>query len=135
LYLPVPWSIATLPEDKTKESNMIAKRILILATFAAIVSSAGAAQAGPCNTTGTSANRDAGSGPTVGATGQTTGAAQTTDAAQSTSQHPPTAGMNRATDDVAASSQDAQNQMQGHPTAAQQAEGVHPSTTAADQGC
>jgi hypothetical protein len=39
--------------------------------------------------------------------------------------------MNKASGDVAASSQDAQRQMQGHPTAAQEAQGA----TAKDDGC
>jgi hypothetical protein len=43
--------------------------------------------------------------------------------------------MNRVTGDKAASSQDAQRQMQGEPTAAQQAEGAKPSAKMADQGC
>jgi hypothetical protein len=42
-------------------------------------------------------------------------------------EHPPANTMNRATGDVATSSQDAQRQMQGRPTAAQQAEGAEPS--------
>jgi hypothetical protein len=105
------------------------RKRMLLAAFAAMFLSATAAQAGPCNTTGTSANRDAGSGPTVGATGQTTGSAQ------STREHPPTDRMNRATGDIATSSQDAQNQMQGQPTAGQQAEGVQSSAKTTDQGC
>jgi hypothetical protein len=79
----------------------------------AIIFSASVAQAGPCNTT----NKDAGSGPTVGHTSQTTGAAPSRD-----TEHPPTSTMNRATGDVATSSQDAQRQMQGKPTAAQEAQ-------------
>jgi hypothetical protein len=85
---------------------------------AALVLGTGIAQAGPCNT----ANKDAGSGPTPGhTTNQTTGI-QTTGVAPS-SEHPPTSTMNRATDNVAASSQDTQKQMQGQPTAAQEAQG------------
>ena len=44
--------------------------------------------------------------------------------ASDVNQHPPTNSMNRASGYVAASSQDAQRQMQGQPTAAQQAEGA-----------
>jgi hypothetical protein len=95
---------------------------ILVATCVAIVFSASVAQAGPCNT----ANKDAGSGPTVGHTSQTTGAAPSRD-----SGHPPTSTMNRATGDVATSSQDAQRQMQGKPTAAQEAQGAK----AADEGC
>ena len=100
---------------------------LILAGCA-FVALGGAAQAGPCDTGGRSTNlRDAGAGPTPGNTGQTTGTS-------STNQHPPTGTMNRAAGDAATSSQDAQKQMQGQPTAAQQAQGAKPSATA-DQGC
>jgi hypothetical protein len=102
---------------------------LILAGVAIVVLSAGTAQAGPCD--GRSASmKDAGSGPTVGSAGQTT-AGKDTDA----NQHPPTDTMNRATGDVAASSQDAQKQMQGQPTAAQQAEGAKPTGKTADNDC
>jgi hypothetical protein len=103
---------------------------LILVGVAIVVLSAGTAQAGPCDTTGRAATmKDAGSGPTVGNTGQTTGT--NTDV----SQHPPTSTMNRATGDVATSSQDAQKQMQGQPTAAQQAEGAKPTGQTADRDC
>ncbi len=104
---------------------MYAKQI-ILAGCAVMALSIGAAQAGPCDMTGKSAStHDAGAGPTPGNTGQTTGTAT------STSQHPPTSTMNRASGDVAASSQDTQKQMQGQPTAAQQAEGAK----STDRGC
>jgi hypothetical protein len=99
----------------------------ILACCAVMVIGIGTAQAGPCN--GKSA-RDAGSGPTVGNTGQTVG----TGSAHA-GEHPPTSTMNRAAGDVATSSQDAQQQMQGQPTAAQQAQGGEPSAKIADQGC
>jgi hypothetical protein len=102
------------------------KRQLILAGCAVMVLSVGTAHAGPCNTGG----KDAGSGPTPGATGQTT----TTGSADA-SQQPPTSTMNRATGGGPASSEDAQKQMQGQPTAAQQAEGAKPSAKMADQGC
>ena len=69
---------------------------------------------------GPHANKDAGSGPASQSSSQTTGIS--TDAKQ----HPPTQTMNRASGDVAASSQDTQRQMQGQPTAAQQAEGAKP---------
>ena len=85
----------------------------------------GAAQAGPCNT----AQRDAGSGNVPGYTGQTTGSAPTND-----KQHPPTASMNKATENTAASSQDTQRQTQGEPTASQQAEGTKTSSGSKD-GC
>jgi hypothetical protein len=105
---------------------MTAKQ-LILAGCAVMALSVGAAQAGPCNTAGKSANMDAGAGPTPGNTGQTTGTAPGT----STNQHAANSTMNRAAGDVATSSQDAQKQMQAQPTAAQQAQGAK----STDQGC
>src|SRR3954470_5577129 len=101
----------------------------LLAGCAAMVLSVGAVQAGPCDSKD-KAMHDAGAGPTVGSSGQTTGAVRTD------GQHPPTGTMNRASGDTAASSQDAQRQMQGQPTAAQQAQGA--SSTGgqvADKGC
>jgi hypothetical protein len=98
---------------------------LILAGCAMMVLSVATAQAGPCNTGG----KDAGSGPTPGYTGQTVGTAPADDKA-----HPPTAAMNSAAGEKAMSSQDAQKQQQGQPTAAQQAQGAKPTRTA-DQGC
>jgi hypothetical protein len=91
---------------------------LILAGCSVIVLGAGTAWAGPCDTGRTT--KDAGSGPASQSSSQTTGIS--TDAKQ----HPPTETMNRASGDVAASSQDTQRQMQGQPTAAQQAEGAKP---------
>jgi hypothetical protein len=97
-------------------------RQLIFSSCAIIILSVSCAQAGPCNTTG----KDAGAGPTPGATGQkiTTGSA-------ATKEHPPTETMNRVAGDKATSSQDAQRQQQGQPTAAQEAQGAK----MADQGC
>jgi hypothetical protein len=101
-------------------------RQLALACCAVMVLSAGSAYAGPCNTGG----KDAGSGPTPGATSQsiTTGSADTKG-------HPPTDTMNRVAGDKAMSAEDAQKQQQGQPTAAQQAQGAKPSEKIADQGC
>jgi hypothetical protein len=97
----------------------------LLAACAAVVLSASAVNAGPCNTQG----KDAGSGPTPGYTGQTI----TTGEAEVKS-HPPTDTMNKVAGDKATSSQDTQMQQQGQPTAAQQAEGAKQTQTA-DQGC
>jgi hypothetical protein len=95
-------------------------KLSILAGCSIIVFSAGAALAGPCDT-GRAANlKDAGSGPASASSDQTTGVG--TDLKE----HSPTSTMNRATGDVAISSQDAQRQMQGQPTAAQQAQGTKP---------
>jgi hypothetical protein len=101
-------------------------RQLVVAACAVMVLNVGSAYAGPCTTGG----KDAGSGPTPGTTGQsiTTGSAET-------KEHPPTETMNRLAGDKATSSQDAQRQQQGQPTAAQEAEGAKPSAKMADQGC
>jgi hypothetical protein len=88
-------------------------RTIFFASCATMMLATGLAQAGPCNT----ANKDAGSGPTPGHTAQTTGTANPR------GEHP-TDSMNRASGDVAASSQDAQRQMQGQPTASQEAQGT-----------
>jgi len=85
--------------------------------------SANTVHAGPCNT----ANRDAGSGNVPGYTGQTVGKAST-----DSKEHPPTAEMNKAAGNTATSSQDAQRQMQGQPTAAQQSES---SAVKSDKDC
>jgi hypothetical protein len=100
-------------------------RQIILAGCAATLLGVASAQAGPCNTGG----KDAGSGPTPGHTGQTVGAGS------NAGQHPPTGGLNSVTGNTATSSEDAQKQMQGQPTAAQQAQGAQPSAKMADQGC
>ena len=105
---------------------------LILAGCSVLILSTGAALAGPCDT-GRAANlKDAGSGPAQ------TGDSQTTGMAANTGQHPPTGTMNKSAGDVAASSQDTQRQMQGEPTAAQQAEGAKADRAdkkAADKDC
>jgi hypothetical protein len=115
-------------KDGTKERHMITKQ-LVLAGCTAVLLSVATAHAGPCNTDGKSA-QDAGAGPTPGHTGQTIGSTGST-----TAEHPPTNTMNRATGDVASSSQDAQKQMQGQPTAAQQGQGAQPSAKMKDQDC
>ena len=91
---------------------------LILSGCSVIVLGVSTSWAGPCNT-GHAANKDAGSGPASQSSSQTTGMSKD-------AQHPPTGTMNRASGDVAASSEDTQRQMQGQPTAAQQAEGATP---------
>jgi hypothetical protein len=92
-------------------------RYFLLAGCAAVLLSTSIAQAGPCDT---SANKDAGSGPTPGHTSQTT----TTTGASRSQEHPPTGRMSNAAGDTATSSEDAQRQMQGQPTAAQKAQGT-----------
>jgi hypothetical protein len=107
---------------------MITKQ-LILAGCAAMILTVDTAQAGPCDTTGTSTNlRDAGVGPPSGDTGQTTGSARS-----AANEHTPTSTMNRATGEVATSAQDAEKPMQGRPTAAQQAEEAEPSAKMTDK--
>ena len=102
---------------------------LILAGCSVLVLSTGAALAGPCDDRAASL-KDAGSGPARTGESQTTGMANP-------GQHPPTDTMNRSSGDVAASSQDTQRQMQGQPTAAQQAEGAKgdQKTAEADKDC
>jgi len=90
-------------------------RLTILGAVLAFT--AGSANAGPCNT----ASRDAGSGNVPGYTGQTTGSTAT-----DSKQHPPTSAMNKATENIATSSQDTQRQMQGQPTAAEQSRQTKP---------
>jgi hypothetical protein len=94
---------------------MLANRLMILG--AVLASSASAVYAAPCNM----ASRDAGSGNVPGYTGQTTGSAAT-----DSSQHPPTSAMNKASENTATSSQDAQRQMQNEPTAAEQSKKIEP---------
>jgi hypothetical protein len=98
------------------------KRSMLVGAMLAVSSTI--ALGGPCNT----ANRDAGAGPVT--TGQATGT--TGVASPNAKEHPPTSAMNKATEGTATSSQDAQRQMQGQPTAAEQ-----PGTTAraADKDC
>ncbi|MEH2609878.1 type IV secretory pathway TrbL component [Bradyrhizobium sp. AZCC 1693] len=106
---------------------------LVIAGCSILVLSTGAALAGPCDTGRAASLKDAGSGPAK------MGDSQTTGMAGNTGQHPPTDTMNRTTGDVAASSQDTQRQMQGEPTAAQQAEGAKEGakadSKAADKDC
>ena len=102
---------------------------LIIAGCSILVLSTGVALAGPCDTGRSASLKDAGSGPAK------TGDSQTTGMSGNTGQHPPTGTMNRTTGDVAASSQDAQRQMQGEPTAAQRSEGVKADSKTADKDC
>ena len=102
---------------------------LMIAGCSILVLSTGAALAGPCDTGRSASLKDAGSGPAK------TGDSQTTGMASDTGQHPPTGTMNRATGDVAASSQDTQRQMQGEPTSAQRSEGAKSDSKTADKDC
>jgi hypothetical protein len=103
----------------------------ILAACSILVLSVGTAIAGPCNTGSATTDKDAGSGPvTIGSA-----KSQDSSSARDAPQHPPTSTMNRATGETAASSEDAQRQMQSQPTAAQRAEGAKPNPQTADKGC
>lgn len=102
---------------------------LMIAGCSILVLSTSAALAGPCDTGRSASLKDAGSGPAK------TGDSQTTGRAGNTGQHPPTGTMNRTTGDVAASSQDAQRQMQGEPTAAQRSDGAKADSKTADKDC
>ena len=94
---------------------------LILTGCSILVLSAGSAFAGPYDTTNHAANlKDAGSGPA------STSSQTTTGMAADSKDHPPTSTMNQASGNAAASSQDTQRQMQGQPTAAEQAQGAKP---------
>jgi hypothetical protein len=86
--------------------------------------SANSAYAGPCNT----ASRDAGSGNVPGYTGQTIGSTAT-----DTKEHPPTSAMNKASENTATSSEDAQRQMQGQATAADQSKATQPAPSEQSQ--
>ena len=94
---------------------MIANRLMCLGAVLAF--SASTVYGAPCKM----ASRDAGSGNVPGFTGQTTGSAAT-----DSKEHPPTSAMNKASENVATSSQDAQRQMQNEPTAAEQSKKIQP---------
>jgi hypothetical protein len=104
-----------------KEDVMFAKSMLVAALLAV---SSTIALGGPCNT----GNRDAGSGPVT--TGK---ASETARNASPNAEHPPTSAMNKASESTATSSQDAQRQMQGEPTAAEQSKTKSASST--DKDC
>ena len=104
---------------ETTERQMEKWKQLMIAGCSILILSAGAAMAGPCDTGRSADLKDAGSGPAK------MGDSQTTGMAADTGQHPPTGTIEiERTGDVAASSQDTQRQMQGEPTAAQQADGA-----------
>jgi hypothetical protein len=96
---------------------MTTRHFLLTSCAAILLISTGAAHAGPCNT----AYKDAGSGPAPGASAQT---ATTGIAPGRSEQHPPTGAMSKAAGETATSSEDAQRQMRGQPTASQEAQGA-----------
>ena len=94
-------------------------RTFIVAGIALVGSGLSPAISGPCTMeidglTKTLAAKDAGSGPTVGATGQANAPTG------SSAQHPPTAVMRQETQGKATSPEDVRRQTQGEPPAAQQ---------------
>ena len=94
-------------------------RTFIVAGIALVGSGLSPAISGPCTMeidglTKTLAAKDAGSGPTVGATGQANAPTG------SSAQHPPTAVMGQETQGKATSPEDVRRQTQGEPPAAQQ---------------
>ena len=109
---------------------------VVLVGVAALSLSLTSATAGPCTTeidslTKVLAARDAGSGPSPGATDGTQSAAPPS------GQHPPTAAMSQESRGTATSAEDVRRQAAGQPTAAQQgrvdAGGQHPPTAAMTQ--
>ena len=104
-------------------------KLLILTCCVLVALNAGSAFAGPCDSGGRANLKDAGSGPA------STGSGQTTTGMASEKEHPPTGAMNRAAGDAPASSQDVQKQMQGQPTAAQEAQGAKPDAKMAGKDC
>ena len=99
-------------------------KTFFLAGIAILAFGLGSATAGPCTTeiealSKTLASRDAGSGPTPGASGEASGGSHT---AATPSEHPPTAVLGEEMKGKAASPEDLRRQTQGQPTAAQQAE-------------
>jgi hypothetical protein len=94
-------------------------RTFIVAGIALVGSGLSPAISGPCTMeidglTKALAAKDAGSGPTVGATGQANAPTG------SSAQHPPTAVMGQETQGKATSPEDVRRQTQGEPPAAQQ---------------
>ena len=97
--------------------------IVVSTSMALFVSGISSAMAGPCTIeldglTKMISAKDAGSGPTVGAAGQT----QTS--ASPPVEHPPTDVMNQETRGKATSSEDVRRQIQGQPTVAEQGTGA-----------
>jgi hypothetical protein len=108
----------------------------ILASVAVLTCSMNRATAGPCtteidNVTKVLAAKDAGSGPSPGASGATPSPAPASD------QHPPTAAMSQAAQGTATSPEDARRQTAGQPTAGEQRAGgqavQHPPTATMSQ--
>jgi hypothetical protein len=135
---------AAFPDSTTttQEETMITR--LFLASTALLALAIVPASAGPCteqiaSLSKTMSTRDAGAGPTAGASASVTAPpasatgtpATTTGQASSQpaqpGQHPPTAVMGKATEGQATSAEDARRQTQGQPTAADQAAGAQAS--------
>jgi hypothetical protein len=111
-------------------------KAFILASVALFALGVSSADSGPCTTeieglTKTLAAKDAGSGPTAGALGETQSPPHRS------GQHPPTAAMSQATQGQATSAEDVRSQTAGQPPAAQQGTAgavvQHPPTAAMSQ--
>ena len=108
-----------VPSVNSEKENAMKTRTFILASMALFALGVGSATSGPCTIeidglAKTLAAKDAGSGPTAGASGGTQSAARPSD------QHPPTAAMSQETQGKATSPEDVRRQTAGQPTAAQQ---------------
>jgi hypothetical protein len=110
-------------------------KVSIVASIAVCAVGVNAAAAGPCTTeidslTKVIASKDAGSGPTPGASGATHSTA-------GPSAQPPTAAMSEAAKETATSAEDVRRQTAGQPTTGQQGTGgptvQHPPTEAMSQ--
>jgi hypothetical protein len=107
------------------KASIIGSSVLLLMSLAP-------ANAGPCTDAINSlskvlASRDAGSGPTVGAS-PSHSSTTTQPQAGTTQQHPPTAIIGKETEGRAASPEDVQRQTAGQPTAAEQPTGTRQQT-------
>jgi hypothetical protein len=108
---------------------MITKQMILAGCAATMILTVGTAQAGPCSTTGTSTNlRAAGAGPPSGDTGQTTGTERS--AANEQTQGRPTAAQQAQDAEPSAKMTD-----KDQPTASLQTQSPEPSEKMTDQGC
>src|SRR5215211_6711199 len=123
----------TSPAVDSKRRECMRTNAFILASVALFALGVSSATAGPCTTEIDNlvkilAAKDAGSGPSPGAS------AGTRSAAAPSNEHPATAAMSEAAKGTATSAEDARRQSEGQPTAAQRGRGgppaQHPPTAA-----
>ena len=118
------------PSANSKEENAMKTKTFVLAGVALFAFGVDPAMAGPCTTeidalAKSFAAKDAGAGPTAGASGRTQSGVGPRN------QHPPTAAMSQATQGQATSPEDVRRQTAGQPPAAQQGTAAqHPPTAA-----